>query len=56
MKQTNSSSQFGGIGFNLGNKIDLLKEKSVSVVYNLDENEWNGKCTLQLRIKDIKPE
>lgn len=56
MKQTNSSGQFGGIGFNLGNKIDLFKEKSVSVAYNLDENEWNGKCTLQLRIKDIKPE
>ncbi len=56
IKQTNSSGQFGGIGFNLGNKIDLFKEKSVSVAYNLDENEWNGKCTLQLRIKDIKPE
>jgi len=56
MKQQYTSHQFGGIGFNVGNKLNLLKESTVSVAYNLDENEWNGKCSLQLRIKDIKPD
>jgi len=56
MKQINSKGQFGAIGFNLGNKLDLVKEKPATVAYCLEENEWNGQCSLQLRIKDIKPE
>jgi len=56
MKQQHALNQFGGIGFNIGNKLNLLSQDTVSVAYNLDENEWNGKCSLQLRIKDIKPE
>ncbi|NJB71394.1 single-stranded-DNA-specific exonuclease [Saonia flava] len=43
------------IGFNLGNKINLVvNKKPFSAAYVLDENEWNGKISLQLRIKDIK--
>ena len=35
---------------------DLVKSGSpFSVLYSIDENEWNGKRTLQLNIKDIKP-
>ncbi|WP_010522722.1 single-stranded-DNA-specific exonuclease RecJ [Aquimarina agarivorans] len=47
--------QFAGIGFNLGQKLDLLKNQTpVHIAYTLDENEWNGTVSLQLRIKDIK--
>jgi len=56
MKQQHTQNQFGGIGFNVGDKLNLLKEtENVSIAYCLEENEWNGKCSLQLRIKDIKP-
>jgi len=55
MKQKYGINQFQGIGFNIGDKLNLLKKNEVSVAYCLEENEWNGKCSLQLRIKDIKP-
>ncbi|MCV6629747.1 MAG: single-stranded-DNA-specific exonuclease RecJ [Flavobacteriaceae bacterium] len=48
--------ELDGIGFGLGDKLESLQNKQrVDVVYTLDENEWNGKVSLQLRIKDIKP-
>ena len=56
LKQTNQNNQFGGIGFNLGKKLPLINDQLTAVAYCLDENEWNGKCSLQLRIKDIKPQ
>ncbi|WP_108805459.1 single-stranded-DNA-specific exonuclease RecJ [Aquimarina sp. Aq107] len=44
----------GAIGFNLGSKFDLIsKNKNVKVAYNIDENEWNGSVSLQLKLKDI---
>lgn len=44
------------IGFGLGNKLDVITNKqSFSAVYTIDENHWNGKTSLQLKIKDIKP-
>ena len=43
------------IGFGLGKKIDLIKNKqSFDMVYSIDENHWNGKVSLQLKLKDIK--
>ncbi|MFV8361781.1 single-stranded-DNA-specific exonuclease RecJ [Flavobacterium sp. ZT3P35] len=43
------------IGFNLGNKIKLTThQKSFQALYCIDENEWNGKKSLQLRLRDIK--
>ncbi|MDP8206477.1 MAG: single-stranded-DNA-specific exonuclease RecJ [Candidatus Electryonea clarkiae] len=44
------------IGFNLGERIDRIDPfKPVNhIVYTIDENEWNGVVSLQLRIRDIK--
>ena len=54
IKQENSES-FGAIGFGLGNKLDLVAhQKSFEAVYCLDENEFNGTVSLQLRLKDIR--
>jgi single-stranded-DNA-specific exonuclease len=51
----NESEGFGGIGFNLGKKIDCTKnQKPFEMVYNIDENEFNGKITTQLIIKDVR--
>lgn len=44
------------IGFGLGDKIDLIKNKRpFSIAYGIDENHWNGNVSLQLKLKDIKP-
>ena len=51
----NDSYKIGGIGFNLGDKLPLVtSRKSFDAVFNLDENEWQGNVSLQLRLKDIK--
>jgi single-stranded-DNA-specific exonuclease len=44
------------IGFGLGDKMDLVSNKKpFKAVYSIDENEWNGKVSLQLKLRDIKP-
>lgn len=44
------------IGFGLGDKIDLVSNKKrFKAVYSIDENEWNGDVSLQLKLRDIKP-
>lgn len=49
------ADRFPGIGFGLGDKIDMVSSgRPFTAVYCLDENHWNGKTTLQLRVKDIK--
>lgn len=54
VKQNNSEG-FGAIGFGLGNKIELIKNQNpFEAVYCIDENEFNGTVTIQLRIKDLK--
>ena len=43
------------IGFGLGNKIDLTThQKPFQAAYCIDENEWNGKVSTQLRLKSIQ--
>jgi len=45
----------GAIGFGLGNKLQLVKnQKPFDAVYCIDENEYNGNVTLQLRVKDLR--
>lgn len=43
------------IGFNLGDKYDLIaNRKHFKAVYSIDENEWQGSVSLQLKLRDIK--
>ena len=45
----------GAIGFNLGDKLSLVSQKKAfSAVFSLDENEWNGKVSLQLKLRDLR--
>lgn len=54
VKQNNSPG-FGAIGFGLGKKLDLVKnQQSFDAVYCIDENEFNGKVSVQLRLKDLR--
>ena len=44
-----------GIGFGLGHHIDrIAKGNPFDVLYTIDQNEWNGQVSLQLRVKDIR--
>ncbi|MGO3182805.1 MAG: single-stranded-DNA-specific exonuclease RecJ [Aequorivita sp.] len=53
VKQGNSD-QFTGIGFGMSKKSDIAcKGKPFKAAYSIDENEWQGNVSLQLRLKDI---
>lgn len=44
-----------GIGFNMAEKFHLLQmQKPIDIVYTIDENEWNGETTLQLKVIDFR--
>lgn len=51
----NGIGPIGGIGFNLGDKLAIVaNRRPFDAVFSLDENEWQGNISLQLKIKDIK--
>jgi len=51
----NGLKPIGAIGFNLGDKLSLVKGgNSLDAVFTLEENEWNGTVSLQLKLKDIR--
>jgi len=50
----NSKSQIQGIYFGAGSSNNLKAGDKAEAVYTMDENEWNGNKTLQLKIKDIR--
>lgn len=43
-----------GIGFGMADKYPIVQKGPFDIVYTLDENEYNGKTSLQMRIIDIK--
>lgn len=48
--------RINGIGFNMADKMPLLQgSQPVDVVFKIDENEWNGEKSLQIKVVDIKP-
>lgn len=48
-------TKIAGIGFGIGERMDELQQgQTVEIVYTIDENEWNNKKSLQLKIKDIR--
>jgi single-stranded-DNA-specific exonuclease len=54
VKQNNHQG-FGVIGFGLGNKLEsVTNQKPFDAVYCIDENEFNGNVTVQLRLRDLR--
>lgn len=54
-QEENPEIKFNCIGFGLGSVLDDLDEgMPISIVYNIEENHWQGNTTLQLNLKDIK--
>jgi single-stranded-DNA-specific exonuclease len=51
----NGKGKIVGIGFGMGDQIELIKNKKpFKAAYTIDENEWNGNKNLQLKLKDLK--
>lgn len=51
----NNSPNLNAIGFGLGDKIDVVKNRNpFEAVYVLEENEWNGTVSLQLQLRDVR--
>ena len=51
----NGSEGIPAIGFGLGANYDLTSnQKSFQMAYCIDENEWNGQTSMQLRLKSIR--
>lgn len=51
----NDSHRIDGIGFNMGDKLPLvISRKPFSAIFSVDENEWQGNVSLQLKLKDLK--
>ena len=50
-----NQTHFQGIGFGLGHMLKKVKETDTfSILYTLDENYYNGRVNLQLKLRDIK--
>ncbi|NIG53189.1 single-stranded-DNA-specific exonuclease RecJ [Chitinophaga sp. Cy-1792] len=55
VRQGNSGPSFNGIGFYMSEKFHLVSsKKSFDMAFTLDENEWNGQTSLQLKVIDIR--
>lgn len=49
------SKTMNGIGFNLAHKFKLVEEGSeFEILYHIEENEWQGKTNIQLKILDLR--
>ena len=54
VKEADSNS-FNAIGFGLGNKLSLIRDKAnFDILYSIGENHWDGRISLQLKLKDLK--
>lgn len=54
LRQDNSDI-FKAIAFGLGDKLSLVKNKAqFKAAFNIDENNWNGVKSVQLKLLDIK--
>ena len=49
--------EFNAIAFGQSHHLnEVMSGKPFSLCYHIDENEWNGNISLQLMVKDIKPD
>ena len=50
-----TSGSIAGIGFGMGSFFDNIKDyQEFDICYSVEENEWNGRKNLQLKLRDLK--
>jgi single-stranded-DNA-specific exonuclease len=55
VKQGRYGPTMSGIGFYMAEKFPVMaNKKTFDMVFSLDENEWNGQTSLQLKVIDIR--
>ncbi|MEC5142230.1 single-stranded-DNA-specific exonuclease RecJ [Chitinophaga sp. 212800010-3] len=55
VKQGRHGTTIQGIGFYMADKFPLMADKKpFDMVFTLDENEWNGQTSIQLKVIDIR--
>lgn len=55
IKQENYGPVLSGIGFFMASKFAVMENRRpFDMVFTIDENEWNGKTMLQLKVIDIR--
>ena len=52
--QQGNGAVIEGIGFNLADKYDIVRNGAFDIVYHIEENEYNGTTRLQARIIDLR--
>jgi single-stranded-DNA-specific exonuclease len=55
----NGSGAFDVIGFNMHEYLPVIRngdDNQLNIAYSLEENEWNGRRTLQVRLRDVEVE
>ena len=52
----NGSGVFDVIGFNMHEYLPVVRDddKPLNIAYSLEENNWNGRRTLQIRLRDVQ--
>ncbi len=53
----NGSGTFDVIGFNMHEYLPMVrnsKDQPIDIAYSLEENFWNGRRTLQIRLRDVQ--
>ena len=50
-----SAQKLGAIGFGLGSSMNLItNRKKIMAAFSVEENHWNGRVNLQLKLRDLK--
>ena len=54
MAVSSEGAVMDAIGFNFGERIDeVYRAEQLSLAFSLEENEWNGRSSLQMKVKGI---
>ena len=54
IRRSKQNDSIDGIGFGLGYKFPMVKDGPFDICYQIEENVWNDKVSLQLVVKDVR--